>query len=216
MPLHGTTHLDALGHVWYDDQLYNGFDANTTKGGLDRCDVRPIAEHGLVGHGVLLDIARHRGVDHLERNDRITLEDIKECADEQDVAINQRDVLLLRTGWLELFYDGDKEAFFGDSFREPGITYSEELVRWFYEQEIPVYGTDTLANEQTRSETTDSYFPVHAALLRDQGLIFIEILNLETLAGHCASTGQYEFLFVSSPLKFTGATGSPVNPIVVA
>ena len=34
MYLQGTTQYDALGHVWYDNKLYNGFDPTTTIGGL--------------------------------------------------------------------------------------------------------------------------------------------------------------------------------------
>lgn len=108
---HATTHVDALGHVWYGDRLYNGYDAEMTKGELDRCSVEPIAEHGVVGRGVLLDVARHRGADHLERGTRIPLEELQACADEQGVEIQERDVLVIRTGWLERFYDSDREVF---------------------------------------------------------------------------------------------------------
>src|SRR5262249_24187304 len=76
MYVQGTTQYDALGHVCYDDKLYNGFDAKTTIGGLKKCSIEPIAEHGVVGRGVLLDVARYKGVPHLQANERITLDDL--------------------------------------------------------------------------------------------------------------------------------------------
>lgn len=53
MYLQGSTQYDALGHVWYDDQLWNGYDAKTTIGGLEKASVLPIGERGVVGRGVL-------------------------------------------------------------------------------------------------------------------------------------------------------------------
>src|SRR5215467_14506974 len=73
MYVQGTTQYDALGHVWYDDKLYNGYDAKTTIGGLKKCSIKPIAEHGVVGRGVLLDVARYKGVPNLKSNERISL-----------------------------------------------------------------------------------------------------------------------------------------------
>ena len=69
MYLQGTTQYDALGHVWYDDQLYNGYDAKTTIGGLQKCSVEKIGDRGVVGRGILLDVARYKGVKHLQANE---------------------------------------------------------------------------------------------------------------------------------------------------
>jgi len=72
MFLQGTTQYDALGHVWYDDKLYNGFDPKTTIGGLQKCSIEPIANHGVVGRGILLDIARLKGKANLDAGEPIT------------------------------------------------------------------------------------------------------------------------------------------------
>jgi kynurenine formamidase len=212
LSIHGTTHVDALGHAWYGDQLYNGFDPNTTKGGLDRCSVEPIAEHGVVGRGVLLDVARHRGVDHLDRDAEVTLEELLECAEEQGVELEKSDVLVIRTGWLERFYAGEQEPV--RAFDEPGITYSEALADWFYEMEIPAFATDTLANERTFPES-GIRLPLHATFIRDQGVLINEITLLDELAADCAEDGKYDFLYTCSPLKIVRATGSPVNPLAI-
>lgn len=214
MFVQGATHVDALGHAWYDDTLYNGVDATSTMGGLDHASIEPIAEHGIVGRGVLLDLARHFGVDHLERGQRVTLDDLRDCAADQGLELEDRDMLLLRTGWLERFYEEGPDAIFED-FNEPGLTYSEELCDWFHDREIPLFAADTIANEQTMSETTGTKIPLHGALLRDQGVVFNEVVLLDELAAHCADDGQYDFLYVAAPLKIVRGTGSPVNPIAI-
>jgi len=38
--LQGSTQYDALGHVWYDGKLYNGYDAMSTVGGLSKVSVQ--------------------------------------------------------------------------------------------------------------------------------------------------------------------------------
>jgi hypothetical protein len=53
--LQGSTQYDALGHLWYDGKIWNGYDARTTIGGLEKASVEPIAERGVVGRAVLLD-----------------------------------------------------------------------------------------------------------------------------------------------------------------
>ncbi|MGM0590123.1 MAG: cyclase family protein [Halobacteriota archaeon] len=214
-PVQGTTHFDALGHVWYDDHLYNGFPAETTTGGLERCSIAPIANHGVVGRAVLLDVARYRGVDHLDPGERVTLDTLESCAETQGIEIEPRDILLVRTGWLEVFYEEGPEAFYGDGLDEPGLTYSPDLVDWFHRMEIPVLATDTLANEQTISDETGTRNPLHAALLRDLGVLFCELNWFAELADACADDEAYDMLYVGAPLEMVGATGSPVNPVVV-
>lgn len=224
LPLHGTTHFDALGHVWYGDKLYNGFDANTTKGGLQHCAIASIAEHGVVGRAVLADLPRFKNLPHLPAGYHISFAELRECLDKQGTPIEKRDILLLRTGWLSVFFAGRVNEFFGDdeekperSFNliEPGLTYEEDLVQWFFDMEIPALCTDTLGNEQTYSSTTGLHFPLHRALIRDQGMLFGEIMNLDALAQDCADDQHYDCMFVASPLKIIGGTGSPANPIAI-
>ncbi|GAC1379268.1 MAG: hypothetical protein NVSMB33_04390 [Ktedonobacteraceae bacterium] len=54
MSLQGSTQYDALGHTWYDDKIWNGYDARTTVGGMDKASVEPIAQRGVVGRAFLL------------------------------------------------------------------------------------------------------------------------------------------------------------------
>jgi kynurenine formamidase len=210
----GSTNYDALGHVWYDDTLYNGYSADHTIRGLTKDSILPIAEHGVVGRGVLLDVARHRGKRHLDSGETYTHQDLIEVAEAQGVQLKKRDILLIRTG-RTLFFREHSIAEFHASWPEPGIVYSPELVTWFREMEIPNLGSDTIGVEVTIDPNNNAKLVVHSALMRNLGVLFLEILDLEALAADCAADAQYDFFFAAAPLKIVHATGSPVNPLAI-
>jgi kynurenine formamidase len=211
--LQGSTQYDGLGHVWYDGQIWNGYDARTTIGGLEKASVEPIAQRGVVGRGVLLDMARFRGKPTLDKGETFTHEDLLACAQAQGVEIRKRDVLLIRTNFLQLFFE-QGEAFY-EGFNEPGLVYSPELVQWFADMEIPNLTTDTIANEVTFDPNSGIALVLHNALMRNLGITLSEIADLEALAADCAEDGQYEFFYAAAPLKVAKGSGSPVNPLAI-
>ncbi|MDP5226724.1 MULTISPECIES: cyclase family protein [Arthrobacter] len=214
MYLQGSSQYDALGHVWYGDQIYNGYSADTTTSAVKKASIFPIAEKGVVGRGILIDMARHRGKDVLDRGETFTHEDLMEAAQAQGVEIQKRDVLLVRTGWIGSYYRTPESEFYRD-FIEPGLTYSPELVQWFQDMEIPNLVTDTIANEVTRDPVTGVDLPLHNALMRNLGVAFSEIIALDELAEDCARDGQWTFLYTAAPLKIVNGSGAPVNPVVI-
>jgi kynurenine formamidase len=214
MYLQGSTQYDALGHVWYDDQIWNGYDADTTIGGLAKASVCPIGERGVVGRGILIDMARYRKKDVLDPGETFTHVDLMAAAKAQGVTIEKRDILIIRTGWIGSFYKKSHDEFYAN-FKEPGLTYSPELVHWFQEMEIPNLVTDTIANEVTSDPVSGVDLPLHNALMRNLGITLTEIAQLDPLADDCAADGQYTFLYTAAPLKVVGGTGAPVNPIVL-
>jgi len=265
--IQGATHMDALGHGWYDGQLYNGFDTATThtprefeeevRGinnfnalpgepeldnlgtthGLGRADISQAADAGVVGRGVLLDVGRHLGTEGpdgnwlpldptgTDENAAITLADLQETADAQGTEVRERDIVLIRTGAIERTKDPDAEW---HALGEPGLTYSDALVEWANDMEIPYMGADNLAVEQITQQVTEDdlgddradlagtyLLPLHGAFLRDLGLSLNEVMNLSELAEQCAEDGIYEFMFSGAPLHVEMATGGPINPVVV-
>ena len=211
--LQGSTQYDALGHVWYDGKIWNGYDARTTVGGLDKASVAPIAERGVVGRGVLLDMARFRGKENLDKAETFNHADLEKCAAAQGHTIEPHDVLIIRTNFLRLFFEQGER--FYEGFCEPGLTYSPELVQWFQDKEIPNLVTDTIANEVTTDPVSGVALPLHCALMRNLGVTLTEICDLDKLAASCAQDGQYTFLYAAAPLKVHQASGSPVNPLVI-
>jgi kynurenine formamidase len=214
MFLQGSTQYDALGHLWYDGKIWNGYDASTTIGSLRRASVMPIAERGVVGRGVLIDMARYRGKDSLDRAEAFTHEDLLEAAAAQGVEIMPRDIVLVRTGWIGTFYKKSRDEFYAD-WNEPGLVYSPELVEWFQKMEIPNLATDTIANERSVDPETGIEMALHCALMRNLGIAMTEICWLDDLAAACAADGRWSFLYAAAPLKVVGASGAPVNPIVI-
>jgi kynurenine formamidase len=212
--LQGSSQYDALGHVWYDGKIWNGYDADTTIGGLDRASVLPIAEKGIVGRGVLIDMARHRGKDHLDKFETFDHNDLQAAAKAQGVTIERHDILLVRTGFIGYWYRTTPEEFY-DNFNEPGLTYSRELVEWFQDMEIPNLVTDTIANETTKDPVSGVMLPLHCALMRNLGLVLSEVIWLDDLAAACAADNRWSFLYTAAPLKVVQGTGAPVNPVVI-
>jgi kynurenine formamidase len=212
--LHGTTHCDALGHAWCGDELYNGFPASSTIGGLRRVSVEPLARRGIVGRGVLLDVARHLGTDALPPGQPVDHRVLESCAEAQGTELRAGDVLLLRTGWIPRFYREGAASFYAD-FREPGLTYSPKLAEWFAERRIVSLVTDTFGNEVGAHDETGLYGPIHIALLQRLGIVFTELAWLEDLAADCVEDGRWSFLYICAPIRIVGASGAPANPVVI-
>jgi len=89
MSCHGTTHMDALGHIWVDDKLWNGYPAKTTAGGLERCSIAPISQRGVFCRAVLFDVAAARGVPYLPRKSEITLRELLSVAGDFGVEVKR-------------------------------------------------------------------------------------------------------------------------------
>ena len=88
MACHGDchTHVDALCHVSYKGQVYNGKPAQEvlTSKGATTLDITSYG-NGLVGRGVLLDIPRFRGVKWLEPGEAVTRAELEACEAAQGV-----------------------------------------------------------------------------------------------------------------------------------
>lgn len=218
MYLQGTTHMDALGHAWYGDKVYGGVSADSTVHGHDHIDVSALADHGIVGRGVLLDVGLAKGGEsgRLAPSSCVTLQDLKDTAKAQGVEIEKRDILLIRTGSVGRFYTDTPDAEW-TATTEPGLCYSKELVKWVDNMEIPVIAADNLAVELVPQniEGTDYVIPLHGALIRDLGVVLSELYWLDDLAADSAEDGQYTFMFTAAPLKMERGSGSPINPIVI-
>lgn len=218
MYLQGTTHVDALGHAWYSDKVYGGKPASTTVDGHAHADVAAIGKHGIVGRAVLLDVGRFMGGEdaRLAPNTCITLTDLQATAESQKVDIQKRDIILIRTGAMERYYDQDPDVAW-NAMSEPGLCYSEELVQWFADMETPMIAADNLGVEKVvqKIDGETLLIPLHGALIRDLGIVLSEIYWLKDLAADSAKDGQYSFLFVAAPLQVEEGSGAPVNPIAI-
>lgn len=203
MPLHIGTHIDALCHAWYDDELFNGFSSDTVRStrGAERLGVEKMPP--IVTRGVLLDFVRLRG-GPLASDQTIGRNDLIAATVGAGVTIEPGDAVLLRTGWLEN-QAGKKDVSFDC---EPGIDVAAAL--WLAERDVALIGADNYAIE-VLPFPDGTVFPVHQRLIRDYGIPLLEGLSLAELGAR----GRGSFMFVANPLPIVGATGSPLAPFAV-
>lgn len=212
MPLQTATQWDALSHVYYDGLLYNGYPASAvTSFGATELGIEHVAERGgVVGRGVLLDVARHRKLDRLAAGTVVTPQDLQATLDAQDVELRPGDILLVRTGWWTRFLETRRAAaWFSGS---PGLSW--RCAEWLYEHDIAAVAVDNPAVEVMRPED-GVMLPLHMLALRDMGLPLGEIWDLEALSRDCAEDGVHDFLLCAPALRIPGAVGTPISPIAI-
>lgn len=203
MPLHIGTHVDALCHAWYDDQMFNGFSGNEVRSarGAEKLGVEKMPP--IVTRGILLDIVKLKGR-VIAPGEVIDRADLEAAAAAVGITPARGDAVLIRTGWLESQKTVKKPSF----EVEPGINV--EAARWLAEAGVAIVGADNFAVEVIPFPE-GSVFPVHQLLIRDFGVPLLEGLMLDPLV----ESGRHEFLFIASPLPIVGATGSPLAPVAV-
>jgi kynurenine formamidase len=212
MPLQCGTQWDALGHIFYGDKMWNGYDARLVdsngakKNGIEKTRDR------MVGRGVLLDVARFKGGDYLEEGFGIGNDDLDTCAQAQGVEIKPGDFVIVRTGQMEhCLARGDWGGYAsGDA---PGLRF--ETAEWIHRKQIAAICCDTWGCEVRPNESTEAFQPWHWIVIPMIGITMGEIFYLKDLAADCAQDKVYEFLFCGPPLPITGAVGSPINPMAL-
>ncbi|MDD4859598.1 MAG: cyclase family protein [Dehalococcoidales bacterium] len=212
MSTHSGTHIDALCHVWYENRLYNGFPADEINGlGTKKNSIENVKS--LIGRGILLDIAGYKGLPHLERSYAITPQDMENCLKAEKLETKPGDIILVRTGWLNVFYEQGPEIFHKEAGAkqsgEPGL--SHDIAGWLHLRQTCAIGMDNYACEVQPSQVEGFPLPFHAVFLRDMGGYLIEFMNLEELA----HDKVYEFLFMAAPIQFSRGCGSPINPLAI-
>ncbi|MCZ4590040.1 cyclase family protein [Rhodococcus opacus] len=211
MPLQAGSQYDSLAHVHYDEQLYNGHPASGLNvKGADKCGIHTQAK-GIAGRGVLLDVARFRGVEWLDLGSVIGPDELDMVAAAQGVEVGPGDILLIRTDWRAKFLaDHDAAGFMAG---EPGLGLA--CASWLRERDVAVVGSDNFGVEVMPGENAGAMFELHMVLIRDMGMTLAEMLDLEQLAAACAADGAYDFFYTGAPLKFTRGVGSPINPLAI-
>jgi kynurenine formamidase len=203
---HTGTHIDALCHQADALKLYGGIIVDgevQTPRGFTRLGVEEIPP--IVAPGVLLDVAASKGVDSLEAGYAVTDRDLEECQERQGVNVEPGSVALVRTGNAR-FWDEPERYLAG-----PGMASSASY--WLAGKQVLAVGADNMAWDVpgVRDPELGCLLPGHLILLVRRGIYIIENLRLDELA----AAGHHGFRFVCTPLKFVGATGSPVRPIAL-
>jgi kynurenine formamidase len=202
-----STHLDALSHMYYKGQLYNGFPQTVyTDRGAGKNDVMAFKE-GIFTRGVLFDIARLKNVPYLGDDEPIYVEDLEAWEKKADFRLQSGDAMLVRTGrWRRVREKGPLDL----NRQAPGLYAS--CVKWMRERGVAILGSDAVQDVRpSRVEGVNQ--PIHELALRALGTPLIDNCDLEAVAETASQRRRWTFLMTINPLRVPGATGGPVNPV---
>jgi kynurenine formamidase len=209
MGLQAATHWDGLAHVSYAGRMWNGVDpAQVDEAGAQQLSIDQVGP--LVSRGVLLDVARAAGVDRLDGGLALTPEHLEAAEQLAGVTVGTGDIVLLRTGQMQLLKAGDKWGY-AISTAGPSL----QTVEWFHAREVAAVATDNLSFEVYPCEVDGLQLPVHMLHIVEMGLTQGQNFDLEALATDCAADKRYEFLLIAAPEPFVAACGAPVVPVAV-
>lgn len=196
--------LDGLAHIGRDGVHYGGLRREDifTPAGMKELGTEHIPP--MATRGVLIDMAKHFGVDRLAPMQGFGSADIKAAAAAQGVSIAAGDVVLFNTGWLSMA-DEDPAAYIG---QQPGL--NEDGAAYLAGLGVVAIGADSAALE-TMAFEDGKVFPVHQSLLVDHGIYVLETMN----TGPLAADGVYEFFFVLGQPRFAGSVQAVINPVAI-
>jgi kynurenine formamidase len=205
----GVTHLDALSHIAYRGDLYDGHPAREVvdAGGARFGSVAGLGV--LVTRGVLLDLPAVFGKGWLEPGQAVHAGEVLAAEKHLGVEIGEGDAVLLRSGRFR-------------RRQELGPWNSDAASAGFHVDAIPLLAERGIAllggdgdSDVRPSPVEGLHSPVHALAITAMGVPLLDNLDLEALSAACAEAGSYEFLLVVAPLNIPGGTGSPVNPVAI-
>jgi kynurenine formamidase len=208
---HSMTHLDSLGHLFWNGKMYNGRPASRVDQATGAKDGSiEDAGDGVVTRGVLLDLPRTLGVSYLEPGYRISPDELESAEAMAGIRVRSGDAVLVRTG-----RDADRALRGPHLPDEQGCAgLSASCLPWIRERGIAVLGSD-VAHDPLPSPYERLAGPIHSVGIVGMGLWLLDNAYLEDLATAAAGAAQWEFWFSMGPLKLKRGTGSPVNPLAV-
>ena len=199
------THLDGLNHLQIGDRFYNGLQTRkiVEEWGTNKLGIESVPQ--IITRGVLVDIARYRGVTQMQEGEIITPQEIEGALTSERLNLEQGDVLLIHTGWGSL-WDVDPTRYISG---EPGI--GMDAAYWLVEKRVAMTGADTWSYGAVPGEDPQRPFVVPQTLNAKHGLFIMENLDTSLLAAEHV----YEFMFVLTHYKTRGSTAAWVSPIAV-
>ena len=199
------TQIDGLGHAAIDHIYYNGWHSKdfVDAAGLTKFGVEQYP--GVVAPGLMLDMASCMGKQILPAGTPINSADIKACEEKQGTPVEEGDVVILHTGWMNLL-DGDPEQF-GKS--EPGLGVDGAI--YLASKNVVAVGADTWGLEVLPFEKPNIKFRVHQILITENGVYILENIDTRELAKDKA----YRFMFTLGAARMSGAVQMIINPIAI-
>jgi kynurenine formamidase len=212
---------DSLKHIRHPEYGFYNWTADERADDEEdgRLGIDNFARHGIVGRGLLVDVARHleaRGepIQPYARR-AIPLSLLEEVCDAQGVRVRPGDILMVRTALAHLIRH---EVEHPETVQRPlpggpGLAIDEAMLAWLWDNQIAAIASDSLAVELFPSQ------PGGVSLHRDGiallGMVLGELFDLESLASDCFEDHVYECLFMAKPLNLRAGVGSPANALAM-
>ena len=222
--LQGSTQWDALGHVRCREHGFWGGRVDNPTSDHNTLGIEHWAEHGIVGRGVLIDVARWAtarwavgsalAYDPLEPI-AITADDLAATLASQRTELQPGDVLCVRFGWIGAYrqMSNDRRVPYAEHPVFAGLRADEAMARYLWNQHPAALVCDNPAVEVVPGDPQVG--SLHRRLIPTLGTALGEMFDFERLANRCHELGRYTFMFVAAPLKLPGGVGSPGNTVAI-
>jgi kynurenine formamidase len=202
------THMDALCHFSWNNQLYNGRNRSDsiTSSGASWGSIYA-QRQGIFTRGVLLDVAAARGVPWYKPDEYVTAADFEAAERRQGLRVTSGDAIFVRTGMERM------EAELGEQDIYPRAGLHAECVEWMHNRQVSVYGGDCIEKLPYPSESFTS--AMHMIVLASMGLPILDWPSLTELAKTCERLTRWDYLLTTAPWRMPGGTSSPINPLCI-
>ncbi len=203
------THIDALCHMFFQGQMYNGRPASLVTSQGANANAIDVAQDGIVGRGVLLDIPRLKRLDWLEPGYAISPDDLEKAERAAGLKVESGDILLVNTGRSKR-----RKALGPWDFAQEAAGLHIDCLPWLHEREVAVMGSDGVSDVKPHG-VKDIRDPIHIITIVAMGLHLLDNCDLDALSEACAARNRWEFMLTVAPLRILRGTASPINPIAV-
>lgn len=177
--------------------------------------IEKLAEHGVQGRAVLVDLHRHYGI----QNHAVRYDDLMRILDVDQVEVERGDMLCLRTGLDDVVLSMGRQPIAQVLLTScAGLDGSDQrLLDWITSTGVAALISDNFAVELMpkgmRLPGRHAMLPLHEHCLFKNGIHLGELWRLSELARWLAAQRRSRFLLTAPPLNLPGAVGSPVSPI---
>ncbi|TWE28602.1 cyclase family protein [Prauserella muralis] len=216
------TQWDGFRHVRFREfGFYGGVTEDPPEMG-DRLGIHHWAHQGVMGRGVLLDVAAYLehtggGVDPFAER-AITASELRAVAAHQTVTVRPGDILCIRTGWATRYKSASyaQRAVLAEAGGRPafiGLSAAESTAALLWDWHVGAVAADNPAVESAPGDPRVG--SLHRRVLVQLGIPLGELFDFDELARRCAYEDRWTFFFVSTPLAIAGGVGSPANPVAI-
>ena len=206
---------DIEGLMDYDEK--NNFEHSLT--GLKQpnakaLDVVPMAQKGIQGRGVMVDLAKHHG----RAATQIGYDELMRILEADKVEVEKGDILVLHTEFAQCLLEMNRNP-------DPNKVHNmcttldgtdKKLHQWISDSGLVAIAADNYAVESHPAHLPNAccaVLPLHHHCLFKLGIPLAELWHLTPLAHWLRANNRSRFFLTAPPLHLPGAVGSPVTPI---